>query len=175
MQHAPASLCLTLRKHTLSQRHSRTCVLSNMSRFYTMQLHVMQAYGGAQAVAAATPLNHAQRRRAALRGQQGTLVMAVMMLKCTASAAQGKQTSRRHAAANRPVVLLRGVNHAQLSNGALREGDLEPEQGAAGATAAAAAVLGDFVAAHMIPERCSPGQAALHFCCVCLQLLLTHC
>ena len=88
MQHVPASLCLTLRKHTLSQRHSRTCVLSNVESFlhnadYIMQLHVMQACGGAQAVAASKPLNHAQRRRAALRGQQGTLVMVVMMLKYT--------------------------------------------------------------------------------------------
>lgn len=54
------------------------------------------------------------------------------------------------------MVLLRGVNHAQLSNGALREGDLEPEQDAMGATAAAAAVLGDFIAVHMSPKRCSP-------------------
>ena len=68
-------------------------------------------------------------------------------------------------------MLLRGVNHAQLSNGALRESDLEPEQGAAGATATGAAVLGDFVAAHMSPERCSPGQAALQFCC-CLSTVI---
>ena len=62
-------------------------------------------------------------------------------------------------------MLLRGVNHAQLSNGALREGDLEPEQDAAGATAAAAAVLGDFVAAHLSPERCSPARAAVPLMC----------
>ena len=43
-----------------------------------------------------------------------------------------KQASCRHAAATKPVVLLRGVNHAQLSNGALREGDLEPEAGRRG-------------------------------------------
>ena len=85
----------------------------------------------------------------------------------------GKIKPCRHAAANKPVVLLPGVNHAQLSNGALREGDLEPEQDAAGATAAAAAVLGDFIAAHMSPERCSAGQAAVQsMCCYCLQSLL---
>ena len=70
-----------------------------------------------------------------------------------------KLTLCRHAAAHKPVVLLRGVNHAQLSNGTLREGDLDPEQDAAGATAEAAVVLGDFVAAHMSPERCRPGRS----------------
>ena len=77
-----------------------------------------------------------------------------------------KQASCRHAAATKPVVLLRGVNHAQLSNGALREGDLEPEQDDAGATAAAAAVLGDFVAAHMSPERCTLAEL------LCIHVLL---
>ena len=61
------------------------------------------------------------------------------------------------------MVLLRGVNHAQLSNGVLREGDLEPEQDAAGATRAAAAMLADFIAAHMSPERCTLGRSCCAF------------
>ncbi|KAK9840597.1 hypothetical protein WJX81_003517 [Elliptochloris bilobata] len=68
------------------------------------------------------------------------------------SAAAAYKLGPRHAAAHKPVVLLHGVNHAQLSNGALREGDLEPELDAARATRAAATVLGDFVAAHASPD-----------------------
>ena len=52
------------------------------------------------------------------------------------------------------MVLLEGVNHAQLSNAVLREGDLDPEQADAAATQGAARVIGSFIAATISAERC---------------------
>ncbi len=70
----------------------------------------------------------------------------------------------RQAAAYKPVVFLRGANHAQLSNGMLREGDLEPELDDAAATQGAARIIGSFVAAHMSPDRCGAVRTNLRFC-----------
>ena len=62
----------------------------------------------------------------------------------------------RYTAINKPVVLLPGVNHAQLSTGVMKEGafDLEPEDmGCGQATEVVADALGLFLLAHRSSDR----------------------
>lgn len=62
----------------------------------------------------------------------------------------------RYAALQKPVVLLPGVNHAQLSTGVMKDGafDLEPEDLGSGlATEVVADALGLFLLAHRSQDR----------------------
>jgi hypothetical protein len=75
--------------------------------------------------------------------------------------------SARYAAVNKPVILLSGVNHAQLSNGHQRSDsfDLAAELPLDEATGAVASVLADFLAVHTPDCRCYLELFMLSFSC----------
>ena len=74
----------------------------------------------------------------------------------SARVSQSWQCMGRYAAINKPVVLLPGVNHAQLSTGVMKDGafDLKPEDlGRGPATEVVAESLGQFLLAHRSQDR----------------------